>query len=259
MPSPLPLTLVIGLAAGFFSGQFGIGGGLVTTPALRLLLGAPELIAVGTPLPVIIPTALAGAWSYFRRGLADVRLGVTMGVVGGAFAVAGALGASRVGGRIVLLVTAVLIGFLAIDMLRLALRPRHTGREVADGDTRSRSLAWVAALGAVAGLSSGFLGLGGGFVIVPALTRFFAFPVKRAIGTSLVAVSILAIPGSVSHFLLGNVDVALALVLALGVVPGAMLGSRVTAMAREKSVRVGFALMLLATGALLGITEAGLL
>ena len=64
-----PLTVAIGLVAGVLSGMFGIGGALVTTPAIRLLLGRPELIAVGTPLPVIIPTAVAGALAYARRGL----------------------------------------------------------------------------------------------------------------------------------------------------------------------------------------------
>ena len=69
------LTVVVGLVSGVLSGAFGIGGGLVTTPAIRLLLGYPALIAVGTPLPVILPGAIAGASSYVRRGLADVRAG----------------------------------------------------------------------------------------------------------------------------------------------------------------------------------------
>jgi uncharacterized membrane protein YfcA len=58
------LTIGVGLVAGVLSGMFGVGGGLVTTPAIRLLLGFPALIALGTPLPVILPTAVAGAASY---------------------------------------------------------------------------------------------------------------------------------------------------------------------------------------------------
>ena len=54
-------TLAIGFVSGLFSGAFGIGGGIVTTPAIRLILGAPALVAVGTPLPVILPSAITGA------------------------------------------------------------------------------------------------------------------------------------------------------------------------------------------------------
>jgi asparagine synthase (glutamine-hydrolysing) len=87
--------------------------------------------------------------------------------------------------------------------------------------------------------------------------RFFAFPAKRAVGTSLIAVTLLAIPGSIAHYLLGNVDLGLAAALAIGVIPGALLGAKVTAIARERTVRVGFAVLLLAAGLVLGLSELG--
>jgi hypothetical protein len=247
----------IGLVAGYLSGQFGIGGGIVTTPAIRLLLGRPELIAVGTPLPVIIPTAIVGAISYARRGLADVRAGVTIGIVGGALSVPGAWLATRVGGKIVLLATAALIAWMAIDMALLALRPGPSEHTRAAGASRARSGPWLGMLGVAAGLYSGFLGLGGGFVIVPVLVRYFGFDAKRAVGTSLVALPILAVPGSITHYALGNVDPGLALALMLGVVPGALLGAKVTAVARERTVRVGFAVLLVAVAIVLGASELG--
>lgn len=259
MVAEWPLALLIGLVAGYLSGQFGIGGGIVTTPALRLLLAQPELIAVGTPLPVIIPTAAAGALSYWRRGLTDLRVGVITGLVGGVFSIPGAWATRVVGGEVVLLATALLIGYMAIDMGLLALRPPREADERPTRVDRSRSWRWLGLLGLVTGLYSGFLGLGGGFVVVPVLARVFGFPLKRAIGTSLVAVTLLAIPGSITHYLLGNVDVGLAVALSLGVVPGAVLGARVTAAAKERSVRLGFAVLLLAVGLALGLTEAGML
>lgn len=259
MAASWPLAVAIGLLAGFLSGQFGIGGGIVTTPALRLLLGAPELIAVGTPLPVIIPTAIAGAIAYARRGLADVRTGVALGIAGGVFAVLGARATTLVGGDVVLLVTAALICWMAVDMLLLALRPARPQHERDAHAERTRSWLWIGALGAATGLYSGFLGLGGGFVVVPSLVRYFGFPAKRAVGTSLVVVTLLAIPGTVTHYLLGNVDPGLAAALALGVVPGALLGARVTALANERSVRIGFAVMLLVVGAVLAASEIGIL
>mgnify|MGYP001075544998 CR=1 FL=1 len=255
---PVPAALV-GLVAGYLSGQFGIGGGIVTTPAIRLILGYPELIAVGTPLPVIIPTAIAGAISYARRGLLDVRTGVIVGAVGALFSVAGAWATTFVGGTVVLLVTAALVCWMAADMALLAARPDRSQGALIALRVRTASVPWLAALGVLAGLYSGFLGLGGGFVLVPALVRYFGFSVKEAVGTSLVAVSMLAIPGSITHYLLGNVDVGLALALALGVIPGALLGARVTALARERNVRIAFAVFLFAVGVLLGVTELGVL
>jgi hypothetical protein len=249
----------IGFAAGYLSGQFGIGGGIVTTPAIRLLLGYPELIAVGTPLPVIVPTAVVGAVSYARRGLADVRTGLALGVVGGVLSVPGAWLATRVGGDVVLVATAALIAWMAVDMAILALRPPPPAEATVARNARTRSWVALGVLGAATGLYSGFLGLGGGFVIVPALVRYFGFSAKRAVGTSLVALPVLAVPGSIAHYVLGNIDVPLALALMLGVVPGALLGAKVTAIARERTVRLGFAALLVVVATILGASELGLL
>jgi uncharacterized membrane protein YfcA len=111
----------------------------------------------------------------------------------------------------------------------------------------------------VTGLNSGLLGLGGGFIVVPVLTRWFGFEPKRAIGTSLVVVALLAVPGSVTHWLLGHIDLRLALALSLTVIPGALLGARVTAVASDRLVRVGFAVLLVAAGVLLIVNELGLI
>lgn len=257
MDGSLLAAVVVGLAAGYLSGQFGIGGGLVTTPAIRLLLGRPELVAVGTPLPVVVPTAIAGAVSYARRGLADVRAGVVLGLVGGACAVPGAWAATHVGGPVVLLVTAAVIAWMALDMARLAARSGQTDQKVEGGTERSGP--WLVVLGVVAGVYSGFLGLGGGAIVVPSLVRYFGYSAKRAVGTSLVAVSLLAVPGSVAHYALGNVEAGLAAALALGVVPGALLGARVTALARERTVRLGLAMVLFAVAVTLAAGEIGAL
>jgi uncharacterized membrane protein YfcA len=258
MADSLLLAAAIGFGAGYLSGQFGIGGGIVTTPAIRLLLGRPELIAVGTPLPVIIPTAIAGAISYRRAGLLDARTGAAVGLLGSGFSVLGAGATAFVGGSVVLVVTAALICWMAVDMTLLALREERSEEERATHAERRTSWFWLGALGAVTGLYSGFLGLGGGFVVVPALVRWFGFSAKRAVGTSLLVVSILAVPGTITHYALGHVDLALAAALTVGVVPGALLGAHVTRAAKEKTVRIAFAVMLLAVGAFLGATELGL-
>lgn len=248
------VAAAVGLGAGVLSGAFGVGGGVVTTPAIRLLLGYPELIAVGTPLPVILPTAIAGSVAHARLGTADVHAGLAIGLWGVPAAVAGALLSRVAGGTVVLMVTAVVIVLVAVDMMRAA--PRRTGS--GDG-AQHRLLGTPAALGAIAGAYSGFLGLGGGFLLVPLLYRFGGFTIHRAIGTSLVAVAVLAVPGSITHWALGHVDLMLALGLTLGVVPGAVIGARLTSAAREHTVRTAFAVFLVIVGIVLGVSEAGVL
>lgn len=266
MGGPLA-TAGIGLLSGVLSGWFGIGGGLVTTPAIRLLLGYPALIAVGTPLPVILPTAVAGAFAHARAGQVDMRAGLTIGAAGALTSLVGAWLSSVAGGTSVMVLTAAFIVWAAGDMVVQAYAaPARAGREAVEtlaGDgrddsasARSRTLVLI---GLAAGLYSGFLGLGGGFVIVPALTRFLSFPIKRAVGTSLVCVAVLAVPGSVAHYLLGHIDPVLALGLIAGTVPGALAGARLTRAASDRALRIGFAVVLVFTGLVLAASELGVL
>lgn len=276
-------TFGIGLVSGVLSGAFGIGGGIMTTPGIRLLLGAPALVAVGTPLPVIFPSALTGLLNYYRRGSLDARVGAWCGVFGSAFAVFSALATQFVGGTVVMLATAALILYTAGDMILQLIWPPRLGliaAEEQDGFSPSDAAQeddvsqqrhpavpagslplvalWkLALIGGATGLYSGFLGLGGGFVLVPMLTRWLGFDIKRAIGTSLLSVAILAVPGTITHALLGHVDWRLAAVLAVGVVPGAWAGSRLALGSSDRGIRVAFAVMLVVVGGWLGAAELG--
>ncbi len=136
----LALTLGIGFASGVLSGAFGIGGGIITTPAIHLILGAPALIAVGTPLPVIFPSALTGTITYARNGVLDTRAGLICGLAGSATAVLGAWATRLVGGDIVLLATAALILYTAADMVLQVLRPPRIGLEAAEESDAAQSL-----------------------------------------------------------------------------------------------------------------------
>ena len=276
-------AVAVGVVSGLLSGMFGIGGGIITTPAIRVMLGYPALVAVGTPLLVIVPTTLTGAWSYHRSALADIRAGLLIGAFGVPTAVLGALATRWVGGTVVLLLTAVLIFYVAGDMLWHAWRSRddepvlarEEGEEPvlvtddpADASGASDAASappkatgprtWVL-LGLLTGAYSGFLGLGGGFVLVPLLQRWTGMPIKRAIGTSLVAIALLAIPGVATHWALGHIDPWLALALLVGSVPAALVGARITRASKERTVRIGFAVLLLGVGLWLAIAEIGAL
>jgi uncharacterized membrane protein YfcA len=249
------LAIAIGFAAGLLSGAFGVGGGVVTTPAIRLLLGQPALVAVGTPLLIIIPTALVGSLSYARRGLADVRAGVLIGLWGAAASVLGAYISHAVGGTTIMILTAIIIFYLAYDTA-LGKGARDAGSPPSGEDT-APSWRLLAVLGVATGLYSGLLGLGGGFILVPMLLRFGGYPIKKAIGTSLTAIAVLAIPGSITHWMLGHVDVRLAVLLSLGVLPGVLVGAKLTAAASERRIRWAFATLLVVAGAALVVAELG--
>ena len=117
-------------------------------------------------------------------------------------------------------------------------------------------LGWkYAAIGTVAGFVSGLLGVGGGIVMVPAFTLWIGMPLRRALGTSLVVIAALVVPGTIVHWALGNIDWAIFAVLTLGVVPGARLGARVALGVRERTLRRAVGVFLLAVAVLYGIDE----
>lgn len=248
-PERVLATLAVGVATGFLSGLLGIGGGLVSTPAIRLLLGYPALIAVGTPLAVIVPTTVTGAWEYTRRGNVDLRVALTVGAVGALAAVAGAALTGYVGGSVVLVLTALVILHAAWRLAFAAGSPPTAARVRRGG---------VGLVGILAGLFSGFFGLGGGVIIIPGLIGRMGMPIRKAVGTSLVAISVIALPGIVVHARLGNIDWLLAALLAAGVVPGAWIGARIAHRTGEPALRRGLAVLLvivaiaLAAGELIG-------
>jgi uncharacterized protein len=105
----------------------------------------------------------------------------------------------------------------------------------------------LAAVGALAGLLSGLLGIGGGTVMVPGFTQIAGLPLKRAIATSLACVGIFAVPGTITHALLGNIDWRFALLLTVGMVPGARLGAGLTIRAEDRRLHVVVGAFLAAT------------
>jgi len=234
------VALLIGFASGAASGAFGIGGALLSTPGIRWALGAPPLIAVGTTLPVIIPSALTGVWTYSKGGFVDRRFATIAAAAGGVFAVLGALATKLIPGEILLIATAVLILFLALRMLptpAAELTPRL-----------QPSIRLFAAIGAVSGLLAGLLGIGGGVILVPVLTVVMRYPLKTALGTSLAVVAAQAIPGTITHALLHHIDWRIAAGLTIGVIPGARIGSKWAVASEDKRLRiiVGIAMAVLA-------------
>lgn len=247
-PLQVVLGVLVGLVAGIGSGLFGVGGGVVTTPAVNILLGGTAIQAVATPLPVIFPTSLVGAWAYHRAGEVSLRAagwGALTGIPG---AVAGAYLTDFVNAHLLLFVTAVLLAGTAYQVMR--------GRTPRVPWERGKTPAWkYAAIGFGAGFVSGLLGVGGGIVMVPAFMVLIGMPLKRALGTSLVTISALVVPGTIVHWWLGHIDWAIFAALTVGVVPGARLGARLALGAKERTLRWSVGLFLLAIALLYGGRE----
>jgi uncharacterized membrane protein YfcA len=224
------ISALIGFVSGVASGAFGIGGALLSTPGIRWFLDTPALVAVGTTLPVIIPTALTGVYTYARNKLIDVPTAAVLSASGSVFAVGGALVTQVVPGELLLVLTAALILFLSVRMLRTTEGEHRT-------DIRP-STPLLLLVGAASGFVSGLLGVGGGVVLVPVLTVLLRFPVKTALGTSLAVVAAQSIPGTITHAIIGNVDWRIVGGLIIGVVPGARLGSRAAVAAADAKLRV---------------------
>lgn len=228
-----------GVAAGIFSGALGVGGALLATPLIRFL-GVSPYLAVGTTVPVLLPTALVGAWTYGRAGLLDPHAAGWTALGGVAAALAGALTTRRVNGHVLMLVTGALIAVLAFRALTESDLENATPRK------HPRHPAGFVGLGVVAGFLSGLLGIGGGFVMVPAFIRIFRLPVKVALGSSLAVIAVTAIPNMVGQWLVRNIDWEVALYLAIGVIPGARIGSLIAIRSRERTLRIVIAIAVIA-------------
>jgi uncharacterized membrane protein YfcA len=222
--------LLVGVTAGVLSGMFGVGGGIVMTPGLQLGLGLAPITALATPLPVILPTALTGAWRYRKSGEVDVHAALWMVLTGLPASALGAELTALVDTHLLLVITAALLCWQALTVLlgRAPDDPRSGGRG---------SPVAFAAIGFAAGFVSGLLGIGGGIVMVPLMVGWLAMPLKRALGTSLAAIVVLVVPGTIVHSIHGNVDWGLFLTLSLGAVPGARIGAGLALGTAERTLR----------------------
>ena len=221
-----------GALLGFVLGLVGGGGSILAVPLLLYFVGLKEPHqAIGTSALAVAANALAGLWSHARAHTVNWRCGGIYAAAG----VAGALGGSTVGknmdGRQLLLLFALLMVAVAILMFR------GRDQEGIEGAQCNRdNIAKVIGYGFGTGAFSGFFGIGGGFLIVPALLASTAMPILRAIGTSLVAVAAFGLATAFNYAASGLVLWPLAGVFILGGIAGSMAG---TAAARRLAAYQG--------------------
>lgn len=243
------VAVAVGLVSGVLSGLFGVGGGIVMTPGFDWLLPVRPIVALETPLPVILPTSATGAFTYRQRREIDTRAAAWMAPAGFAGAIVGALGTEVIDTRVLLLVTAALLAYQSIGILR-------GGKRTQADTARPATPAVLLGIGLIAGLMSGLLGIGGGIVMVPLLAGWLGMPLKRVLGTSLLTIPALAIPGTVVHAALGNIDWVVVLFATIGAVPGARIGANIALGTAERTLRVIVGSFMLLVAAGYGLAQA---
>lgn len=244
MPIGYLLALVaLGLVAGSFGALVGLGGGVILVPVLSLM-GLPIHTAVGAGLVCVIATSTAAAGVYVERGWADVRLGsllelgTTLGAISGALVVT-------------LLPDRVLQGAFGVFLLYAAAvlwrRPPTAAEEITEAppDYRVRNYPLGVGVSYVAGSVSGLLGIGGGPIQVPLMYLRMGVPLKVATATSNFIMGVTAAAGAFLYYARGQVVVALATPLVLGVFAGALLGSRLARRVHSRIVQLLLILVLL--------------
>ncbi len=266
------LILGLGGAIGFLSGLFGVGGGFLMTPLL-IFIGIPPAVAVASEANQIVAASVSGALAHMRRGHVDFKMGLVLtagGIAGSGVGVA-IFTLLRQLGQVELLIALSYVLFLgAIGLMMLVESGRTMLRRQAGTATRGklhqhtwlhglplkmrfrRSRLYISALvpigiGFVVGILAAIMGVGGGFIMVPAMIYLLGMPTAIVVGTSLF--QIIFVTASVTFLQATTnqtVDIVLALILLTSAVIGAQLGTKVGGRLRGEQLRGLLALMVLA-------------
>ena len=263
-----------GVFVGVMSGLLGVGGGTIIVPIFRLAFGMSPLASTATSLFAIIPTSISGVVAHARAKTCVPKLGLALGVGGAVMSPMGVWLASVSPGWLVICVAAIVIGFSAFKMFKKAVKCAPTpragrGRGNAQGASAKavpdrpvlsrKQYLQGACIGLIAGLASGYVGVGGGFIMVPLMLAVLDIPMSLASGTSLIAIMILAIPGVIEQGLLGNIEYLAGIAIVVGSIPGALVGARLVRVVPERQLRFIFGGFLLVAAVMLMLNEFGIL
>jgi uncharacterized membrane protein YfcA len=253
-----------GSAAGALGALLGLGGGVLIVPLLTLGFGLPFREAVGVSLVCVIATSSASASVYLRRDMANLRLGMTLELFTASAALAGGLIAFALPERVLGIMYAGLLAYVAVVMARG--REPETGLDLAGGAEaadpppgagsssfvdrlagdgyRVRNLGWGVAGSMVAGLLSALLGIGGGVVKVPLMNQVMRVPLRVATATSNMMIGVTASSAGLIYLVRGGIDPYVAAPTALGVFAGAGLASRLAHRVDLRLLRAAFVVIL---------------
>nr|WP_204330027.1 sulfite exporter TauE/SafE family protein [Rhizobium phaseoli] len=270
----------MGAAVGFLSGMFGVGGGFLITPLL-IFYNIPPIVAVATGANQVVASSISGAITHFRRGTLDVKLGTVLLIGGLSGATVGIwiFSLLRAIGQLDLIISLMYVIFLgtvgglmlleSINAMRRAARneppaPRKPGHQhwvhrlpLKVRFKKSKvflSVIPIVALGFAIGILTSIMGVGGGFIMVPAMIYLLRIPTNVVVGTSLFQIIFVTayttIVQAATNF---SVDIVLAFILMVAGVIGAQYGVRVGQKLRGEQLRALLGLLVLAVGVRLAI------
>ena len=272
------LILGMGAGVGMLSGIFGVGGGFLMTPLL-IFLGVPSPIAVGTEANQIVASSVSGVLAHWRRGNVDFKMGIVLlvgGLIGSTFGVY-LFRELRTIGQIDLVIRLSYVVFLGaigsmmmVESVRAILRSRSTTGPLRKLHQHNflhglpfkmrfrRSKLYISALlplgvGFLVGVLASIMGVGGGFVMVPAMIYLLGMPTAVVVGTSLF--QIIFVTANATFFqayLNQTVDVVLSILLLVGAVVGAQFGTKLGGYLKGEQLRGLLALMVLGVCAKIG-------
>jgi uncharacterized membrane protein YfcA len=273
------IILGMGAAVGFLSGMFGVGGGFLITPLL-IFYNVPPAIAVATGANQVVASSISGAITHFRRGTIDLKLGTVLLVAGlfGATLGIWIFAALRTLGQLDLVISLLYVVLLtsvgSLMMWESVNAMRRAARKQAPTVTRTQhnwvhrlpfkmrfkkskiylSVVPVAALGFGVGVLTSVMGVGGGFIMVPAMIYLLRIPASVVVGTSLFQIIFVSTYATIVQAVTNHsVDIVLAFILMLSGVVAAQYGVRVGQRLKAEQLRALLAIMILAVGVRLAI------
>ncbi len=220
------LSIVLGSLIGFSLGLLGGGGSILTVPILVYIIGEDVHSATGTSLAIVSVSALIGAIAHVRSGNVQIKSGLIFGAASMIGTIPGVWLNRLVAGKVILLFFGLLMIVLGVGMLR----NKTTHQSFSSAGAPFEVFAWkrligFLALGFAVGLLTGFFGVGGGFLIVPALVLAGHLPTHKAVGTSLLVIVMTSVSGFLGHLRFGAVDIKIVELFALGSLAGVLSGT----------------------------------
>ena len=269
------VLLGLGGIVGFLSGMFGVGGGFLITPLL-FFIGIPPAIAVATGANQVVASSVSGVLAHLRRRTVDFRMGLVLlagGLAGSTLGI-GVFSRLSAAGQVDLLIQlsyVLFLGLIGTLMLQESLRALRRTTRPGTKPRRSHEHLLVHRLplkmkfrtsglyisvvppilvGALVGFLAAIMGVGGGFIMVPAMIYLLGMPTKVVVGTSLFQIIFITGFTTVMHATTSfSVDMALALLLIIGGVIGAQIGAQVGLKLKAEQLRILLALLVLAVAA----------
>lgn len=246
------LGLALSAAVGLSLGLIGGGGSILTVPILVYFLGVSPHEAITMSLAVVGATSLFGSFLHYRQSNVDVRTGLLFGSAGILGAFVGSPLTRLVSPEALLTIFGILMFVVAMAMI---WRRRHRLEEGEEIPHYAKGI--MAGFGV--GILTGFLGVGGGFLIVPAMVFFGGITMKKAIGTSLFVIFLNCVAGLIGHLGGGSFDWFLATMVIGLAVSGAAIGTMLSNRIAPHRLQTVFAVLVLGIGAFLVVNNYSML